>query len=108
MLFFLLCGSLCFADVREDFKDDLEIADQTKTYKEEYTVLDGLLNKYYKRLMRISTDAEKKKIKESQRAWLKFRDKEFSHLDTQSKKNDILKARIQEFVDLIAEKQDED
>lgn len=43
----------------------------------EYEELDKLLNKYYNHLMKTLDEEPKMKLRDSQREWIKFRDKEY-------------------------------
>jgi len=75
-----------------------------------YKKWDAELNKVYKELMKLLDAESQKKLKESQKAWIKFRDEEFKLLDSfYSKKDgtmfipmhafdrmDIVKNRVQE------------
>lgn len=55
-------------------------AEMVKCGEEAYKKWDAELNKYYGLLMKILGDDAKKKLKESQIAWLKFRDLEFDFI----------------------------
>jgi uncharacterized protein YecT (DUF1311 family) len=49
---------------------------------EAYIKWDSELNKVYKKLLSLLDTDSQKKLKESQRAWVKFRDEEFKLLDS--------------------------
>jgi uncharacterized protein YecT (DUF1311 family) len=55
-------------------------AEMVKCGDEAYKKWDSELNRYYGLLMKVLGDDAKKKLKESQIAWLKFRDLEFDFI----------------------------
>lgn len=95
LLILCLTSMTAFGGVMTDYK--VEVAQIERTYennvekgsstlgmsrakKEMYDSYDLLLNKYYKELMAILTPEQKKSLKESQREWIKYRDKELEFL----------------------------
>lgn len=103
LLILCLTSMTTFGGVMTDYK--VEVAQIERTYenrvennlstmrmneakKEMYDSYDLLLNKYYKELMSIITPKQKKSLKESQREWIKYRDKELNFLgELNSNKN---------------------
>ena len=85
--------------------------------KTEYEELDKLLNKYYNQLMKTLNDEQKIHLRNSQREWLKFRDKEYEFyslyyhamggtmwgLVSSENRNAIMLRRIEEIVKLISD-----
>jgi len=83
----------------------------------EYEELDKLLNKYYNQLMKTLNDEQKIYLRNSQREWLKFRDKEYEFyssyyhamggtmwgLVSSENRNIIMLRRIEEIVKLISD-----
>ncbi|MGL5055973.1 MAG: lysozyme inhibitor LprI family protein, partial [Fusobacteriaceae bacterium] len=105
----LILSTISFAGVSEDY--DIELSILEKQYEEKldndystigmlrameeyYSELDKVLNKSYKELMAILSDEDKIALRDSQRAWIKFRDEqiEFS-AKLYSKKEGTLHAR---------------
>ena len=83
----------------------------------EYEELDKLLNKYYNQLMKTLNDEQKIYLRNSQREWLKFRDKEYEFyssyyhamggtmwgLVSSENRDIIMLRRIEEIVKLISD-----
>lgn len=131
--FILSCYS--YSDVRSEYKQDLKVVEQkaaavvdqysstNSMYKSadvEYKELDKLLTKYYQRLMGMLNQEQQAKLRESQRAWLKFREKQYEYYDIQysnrggrmwgplaeGDKNYIMKHRLNELVRMIENQQE--
>lgn len=90
-LSFMILSTISFAGVSEDY--DMELSILEKQYEEKldndystmgmlrameeyYNELDKVLNKSYKELMAILSDEDKIALRDSQRAWIKFRDEQ--------------------------------
>lgn len=131
---FLVLSCYSYADVRSEYKQDLKIVDQkaaaaidqyssiSSMYKSadiEYKELDKLLTKYYQRLMGMLNKDQQIKLRDSQRAWLKFREKQYQYYDCQystrggrmwgplgeQDKNYIMRDRLNELVRMIENQQ---
>ncbi|MGL6120249.1 MAG: lysozyme inhibitor LprI family protein [Fusobacteriaceae bacterium] len=132
---FLILSTISFSGVSEDY--DIELSILEKQYEEKldndystlgmlgameeyYNELDKVLNKSYKELMAVLSNDDKKALRDSQRAWIKFRDSqiEFS-ANLYSKKDgtiwrqftprimiDMMENRIDEIVDYLAYEKD--
>lgn len=90
-LSFIILSTMSFAGVSEDY--DMELSILEKQYEEKldndystmgmlrameeyYNELDKVLNKSYKELMAVLSDEDKIALRDSQRAWIKFRDEQ--------------------------------
>lgn len=90
-LSFMILSTMSFAGVSEDY--DMELSILEKQYEEKldndystmgmlrameeyYNELDKVLNKSYKELMAVLSDEDKIALRDSQRAWIKFRDEQ--------------------------------
>lgn len=90
-LSFIILSTISFAGVSEDY--DMELSILEKQYEEKldndystmgmlrameeyYNELDKVLNKSYKELMAVLSDEDKIALRDSQRAWIKFRDEQ--------------------------------
>lgn len=87
----LILSTMSFAGVSEDYDMELSILEKQyeekldndystmgmlKAMEEYYNELDKVLNKSYKELMAVLSDEDKIALRDSQRAWIKFRDEQ--------------------------------
>jgi uncharacterized protein YecT (DUF1311 family) len=87
IILMLLCSLSVFSNTVSQVEKEITVIDDTYTSDgstsemadmsvKRSQELDKLLNKYYKILIDQSSNAEKEKLRASQRAWISFRDKE--------------------------------
>ena len=64
-------------NIEEKLEENYTTIGMREALEEEYNELDKLLNKYYRELIGILSDEEQVELRESQRKWIEFRDKEY-------------------------------
>lgn len=75
-LFIISMLSFPFASHSTCMDDAMSTSDINECTYKEYLVVDKKLNYSYQELLKIIPDNSKKKLREAQRAWLKYRDLE--------------------------------
>lgn len=127
LLILSIFSSFAFADIEHEYKAEVEaieakleaggngsLAAMEAAADEAYESYDKLLNKYYNKLMSVISEKSKKALKESQKEWIKFRDKErdFQNilyeregqvwgLSSRMKRYRMIKHRVDELVDYL-------
>ncbi|MHA5068323.1 lysozyme inhibitor LprI family protein [Cetobacterium somerae] len=105
----------------KNMAEDYSITGMVIATNDYYDELDKVLNKVYKELMATLTPDEKIALRDSQRAWIKFREKEVAFsADLYSKKEgtiyrlftpanriSLMKNRIMDLIDYLSAQKDE-
>ena len=92
IVFYVFLGNITFAEEQEKkhpidewlercIEKDSSTAGMINCSGKAYEMWDKELNKVYQKLMKKLTPEERKKLQESQRQWIKFRDAEFGFIN---------------------------